>query len=295
MLLRLGESRVRTFSIAGLQLDVGRGDNLGRIGEEVRAAKLRLPWIDMAVVGELSAYGASPAQAEEPRGRAEGEFCRMARDNGIWLIPGSIFEKSGANIHNMTPVISPDGEVVARYRKLFPFYPYEQGIAPGDSFCVFEVPGIGKFGVSICYDIWFPEVTRTLAFQGAEVIINPSLTNTIDRDVELSICRASAAMNQCFVFNVNCAGDLGFGRSIVCGPGGEVMHQASVGREIFALELDLDNVARVRERGWHGLGQVLKSFRDSTLTFPPYEKDARSPAFEALGALEKPQTQNAKS
>lgn len=286
---------VRKFSIAGLQLDVGRGDNICRIDQEVRAAKRRLSWIDMVVIGELSAYGPSTDNAEDPAGRAETEFRRIARENGVWLIPGSIFERSGSQIRNMCPVIAPDGEVVARYRKLFPFYPYEQGVSPGNSFCVFEVPGVGKLGLSICYDIWFPEVTRTLVFEGAEIVINPSLTNTIDRDAELAIVRASAAMNQCFVFNVNGAGDLGLGRSIVCGPGGEVMYQAGAGREIFALELDLDYLTQVRERGWHGLGQVLKSWRDSTLRYPPYEKGARSPAFETLGALEKPRSDEASS
>ncbi len=172
---------------------------------------------------------------------------------------------------------------------MFPFYPYEQGVTPGDSFCVFDVPEVGRFGISICYDIWFPEAARTLAWMGAEVIINPSLTNTIDRDVELSIVRATAAQNQCYVFNVNVAGTLGFGRSIVCGPGGEVLYQAGPVREVFALELDLDYVQRVRERGWNGLGQVLKSFRDNTVAFPPYQQGARSPALDALGTLDKPQ------
>ncbi|MBI1329721.1 MAG: carbon-nitrogen hydrolase family protein [Alphaproteobacteria bacterium] len=278
---------MRTFSIAGLQLDVGKGDNVARICAEIRAAKKRLPWVDMIVVGELSAYGPATTNAEPRDGRAESEFRSVAREMNVWLIPGSLFERSGDVIYNTTPVIAPDGSIVTRYRKMYPFYPYEEGVTPGDAFGVFDVPGVGRFGLSICYDIWFPEITRTLAFQGVEVVINPSLTNTIDREVELSIVRANAAMNQCYVFNVNCAGDLGFGRSIVCGPGGEVMYQAGTSREIFALELDLDLAARVRERGWHGLGQVLKSFRDNKIQFPPYAEGARSETFEALGPLEK--------
>jgi predicted amidohydrolase len=171
---------------------------------------------------------------------------------------------------------------------MFPFVPYEKGVASGSTFCVFDIAGAGRFGLTICYDIWFAETTRTLAWMGAEALINPSLTNTIDRDVELAIARASAATNQLYVFNVNGAGRQGFGRSIVCGPGGEVMHQAGSGREIFAVELDLDSVARVRERGWHGLGQPLKSLRDSTMQFPPYANGARSPWLDALGPLEIP-------
>ena len=94
------------------------------------------------------------------------------------------------------------------------------------------------------------------------------MTNTIDRDVELAIARASAAINQCYFFDVNVAGPLGFGRSIVCGPGGEVIHQAGQVREVFPVEVDFDYVRRVRRRGWQGVGQVLKSFRDRAVDFP---------------------------
>ena len=206
----------------------------------------------------------------------------------VWLIPGSMFERSGADVFNTASVINPAGNVVARYRKVFPFYPYEEGVKAGDSFCVFDVPGAGRFGISICYDIWFPETTRALAWQGAEIVINTSLTNTVDRDVELSLARAAAASNQCYVFNVNGAGVLGYGRSIVCGPGGEVLYQAGAGREVLALELDLDQVRNVRERGWNGLGQVLKSFRDHPIAYPQYQQGAESTALGALGPLAKP-------
>ena len=71
---------------------------------------------------------------------------------------------------------------------------------------VFDVPSVGRFGVSNCYDMWFPETTRTLAAMGAEVILHPSMTNTIDRDVELAIARTNAAINQCYFFDINVAG-----------------------------------------------------------------------------------------
>jgi predicted amidohydrolase len=279
---------VRHFAIAGLQLDLDKGNNLDRVAAEVRAAKARLPWLDMVVLSELCAYGASIEFAEAEGGRAERAFTALAQEVGLWLIPGSHFTREGDAVANTALVIAPSGEIRARYRKMFPFVPYEKDIAPGDGFCVFDIAGAGRFGLTICYDIWFPETTRTLAWMGAEVLINPSLTNTIDRDVELAIARASAATNQCYVVNVNGAGRQGFGRSIACGPGGEVMHQAGSGREVFAVELDLDSVTRVRERGWHGLGQPLKSFRDREMQFPPYAKGARSPSLDALGPLELP-------
>ena len=119
-----------------------------------------------------------------------------------------ILEHHGV-VHNTTPVIDPSGQVVGRYRKMFPFLPYEADVVPGEEFLVFDVADVGRFGVSICYDMWFPETTRTLVAMGAEVILHPSHTTTIDRDAELAIARASAVMNQCYLFDVNGAGPIG--------------------------------------------------------------------------------------
>lgn len=279
---------MRRLSIAGLQLDLAKTGNLPLIREEIRSAKTRLPWIDLVVLSELAAHGTSTAAAERVPGPTEEEFATIAREYGVWLIPGSLFERDGGKIYNTAPVIDPAGTVVARYRKLFPFYPYEEGVTGGDKCCVFDIPGIGRLGLTICYDIWFPEVWRTLAWLGAEVILNTSLTNTVDRDSELALNRAAGASSQCYVFGVNSAGLQGVGQSIVCGPGGEVLYQAGSGRDIIAMALDLDVVAEVRRRGWNGLGQVLKSFRDHPLAWPPYAAGARSAALDDLGPLVKP-------
>jgi len=276
----------RGFGIAGLQLAHGPGDNLERIAAEVVAVSRRFPWVRMVLLGELCGFGASPDHAQCMPGDAERFLCELARRTGLWLVPGSLYELQGERIYNTTPVIDPQGRVVARYRKLYPFAPYERGVTPGDEFVVFDVPGAGRFGVSICYDMWFPETTRSLACLGAEVVLHPTMTNTIDRDVEIAMARASAASNQCYFVDINVAGDLGVGRSVVCGPGGEVVHQAGAGREIIAFEIDFGHVRRCRERGWQGLGQPLKSFRDHAVVFPAYgAARAESAALEALGPL----------
>jgi predicted amidohydrolase len=282
---------MRRFAIAGLQLELTKQDNLDILEHEVRLVKARFPWVDMVVWGELAAFGAGVDDAQPMPGPAEQRLRKMARDSGVWLVPGSLYETVDARVYNTTPVIDPDGNVVARYRKMFPFLPYEQGVAAGGEFVTFDVPNVGRFGVSICYDMWFPETTRTLAFQGAEVIIHPTMTNTIDRDVEIAIARANAASNQCYFVDINVAGRLGYGRSVICGPGGEVIHEGGTTREIIAVELDLDQVKAARERGWHGLGQVMKSFRDSDVAFPAHQVDAESEAMRALGPLRKPLSQ----
>jgi len=278
---------VSHLAVAGLQLDLQAGDNIARISDEVAALKRRMPWVELVVLGELSVFGPSTAAAQALPGEAEGRLQQVARDNQVWFVPGTLFERRGDEVFNTCPVIDPSGAVIARYRKSYPFLPYEAGVRGGDEWVVFDIPGAGRVGVSICYDMWFPETTRTLAWLGAEVIIHPSMTNTIDRDVEIAIARASAAQNQCYFLDICVGGHLGNGRSAVFGPGGEPIYEASSGRDIIALDLDLGHVRRVRERGWHGLGQTLKSFRDGPRSFPPYD-GSRSAALDALGPLLKP-------
>ena len=97
-------------------------------------------------------------------------------------------------------MLSPSGELVTTCVKTFPFLPYEVDVSAGDEACVFDVPGVGRFGIHICYDLWFPESSRELAMNGAEVILHPSLTDTCDRDVEKAMAIATAAQQQCYGF-----------------------------------------------------------------------------------------------
>jgi predicted amidohydrolase len=277
------------FGIAGLQLALSPGDNLEALALEVASVARRFPWVSMVVAGELCGFGANTGFAQCLPGDAESFLCELARKHKLWLIPGSLYEKCDGLVFNTTPVINPQGQVVGRYRKMFPFAPYERNVAAGAEFLVFDVPDVGRFGISICYDMWFPETTRSLCSLGAEVILHPTMTNTIDRDVEIAIVRASAATNQCYFVDVNVAGDLGFGRSVICGPGGEVIYQAAAGREVMAVEVDFGYLRRCRERGWQGLGQPLKSFRDNPVVYPAYNAArATSESLSKLGPLELP-------
>jgi deaminated glutathione amidase len=274
------------FAIAGIQMPISATEeNLSAMGRHLDMLMARYPWVQMAVFSELAAFGPLPQFAQALPGPAEASFQAMAARHGIWLLPGSLYEKKAGRIYNTAPVIDPRGAVVARYRKLFPFRPYEEATTPGADFVVFDVAEVGRFGVSICYDMWFPETTRTLAAMGAEVILHPTLTDTLDRDVELAICRASAAQNQCFWVDVNGLGAGGVGRSLIVGPAGDVLHQAGAAEEVMPLEIDLDRVRRQRDRGLHGLGQPLKSFRDSRLDFPVYGSGFDRSYLDSLGPL----------
>jgi predicted amidohydrolase len=280
---------MKPFAVAGVQMKVSA------VQSNVEMMKLKLditmnlyPWVEMVVFSELCGFGPLLHTAQEVPGLFEQEMQNMAKKYGIWLLPGSIFEKRDGLIFNTASVINPQGEVVTRYSKMFPFYPYEVGVTPGHQFCVFDVPDVGRFGVSICYDMWFPETIRTLAVMGAEVILHPTLTGTIDREIELSIARAMASVNQCFLFDVNGLDTGGSGCSIVCGPDGRVLYQAGSTEEIIPIELNIEQVKRSRELGILRLGQPLKSFRDHIGDFAIYQPGTPLPYLDSLGPLIKP-------
>jgi predicted amidohydrolase len=279
------------FAIAGIQMYVSAShSNIDTMAYRLDVLMTRFPWVQMVLFSELCAFGPLPGHAQPLPGPAEEAFCRMAARHRIWLIPGSLYEQLDGRIYNTTPVINPDGIVIGRYRKMFPIQPYEVDVAAGAEFLVFDVPEVGRFGVSICYDMWFPETSRTLAAMGAEVILHPTLTDTIDRDVELSIARATAATNQCYFFDINGAGDGGVGRSIIVGPSGYVIHQAQGGEETIPVEINLERVRREREVGILGIGQPLKSFRDRPVDFPVYRRDGVADAYlNSLGPIALPQ------
>ena len=173
--------------------------------------------------------------------------------------------------------------------KIYPFAPYESGIEGGDEICIFEIPDVGIFGMHICYDLWFPETSRALAMQGAQIIIHPSLTDTCDRNEEKIMARATAIQQQCYYFDVNAGGEQGCGQSIVIGPEGEVLTELGSSEEIALLEVDLESVNRIRQRGIKGLGQPLKSFRDNPKYF---ESNLNEQYLETLGKLEIPKKFN---
>lgn len=280
------------LGIAAIQIDADGNDNVELIERETRAAVKRFPWVDLVVFGELAAYGASTSRAEPPGGEFEQRMARLAESTGVYLVPGSYYQERDGEVFNVSSVFDPGGDIIARHDKFFPFLPYEKGVACGENYCVFDIPGIGRLGLAICYDMWFPEAMRTLSAKGAEAIILPTMTNTIDRDVELAIARANAAINQCFFIDVNCAGTLGNGRSVFYGPGGELIHESGEGRDVAALRLDLQQVRDARAEGWNGLGQVLKSFRDAPLAYPLHESAAARRADMAeLGDLELPKSE----
>jgi predicted amidohydrolase len=281
------------FAIAGVQMYVNAlQPNVDGMLHRLDVLMARFPWTQMVLFSELSPFGPLEQFKLPPENDIINQFCDAARKHKVWLIPGSMFLTSPDDglVRNTSLVIDPDGNVIRRYAKMFPFLPYESGIAPGTEFCVFDVPNVGRFGLSICYDMWFPETTRQLTSQGVEVLLHPVLTGTTDRDAELAIARATAAQFQCYVIDVNGLGAGGVGRSCIVDPTSLVLHQSQGQEDMFPIEIDLDMVRRQRETGMKGLGQVLKSFRDRAADFSVYDRTSGIDDYlKTLGPLQIPQ------
>jgi hypothetical protein len=106
--------------------------------------------------------------------------------------------------------------------------------------------------------------------------------------MELTIVKAMAAVNQAYVVDVNGVDGGGNGRSIIVDPEGLVLHQAGEVEELIPVELDLERAAHARRRGFKGLGQTLKSFRDRRVEFDLYKSRGHCAEYLAsLGRLEK--------
>lgn len=277
------------FAIAGIQMNLGHGSNLDAMRSRIDLTMHIYPWVHMVMFSELACFGPMLAHAQPLPGQAEAAFQDMARHHRIWLVNGSMYERREGGIYNTTSIINPEGEIVGRYRKMFPFLPLEQGVQAGSEFFSWDIDGAGKFGILNCYDMWFPETARQLTASGVEVILHPVMTHTIDRDVDIAISHATSAMMQTYIFDVNGLGAGGNGRSCVFDPSGRALFMGDATEQIIPIEIDLEQVRHSRERGFRGLGQMHKSFRDRPGDFPVYDRAAFDPAYlESLGALAAP-------
>jgi formamidase len=258
----------RSLFVAALQTAGVPGDldgTLAQFEQNVRALRSTFDGLQLVVAPELHLMALPPLLEED--GVAPGDIAvdvpgklterlgALARETGLWLIPGSVYEQAGDAVANTAVVLSPTGELVASYRKCFPWQPYET-TQPGTQTVCFDIDGVGRFGIAICHDGAFPEIFRSLAWQGAEAIFQVTLTGTSDRDAETVIARANAIVNQVSVVNVNAAAPVGNGRSLVIDAEGAVRYEAGVGEEVVTAVIDLDQVARVRERGSFGINRL---------------------------------------
>jgi formamidase len=271
----------RSLLVAALQTAGVPGDRdatLTQFAERVGALTSTFESLQLVVAPELHLMALPPLLEEgeaspiDVPGELTEQLADLARTHGIWLVPGSVYERVDGGVANTALVFSPAGELVTTYRKCFPWQPYETS-RPGTRVVTFDIPDAGRLGVAICHDGVFPEIFRQLAWLGAEAVLQLTLTGTSDRDAEVAVARANSIVNQVALVNVNAAAPVGNGRSVVVDAEGLIRYEAGVGEEVVTTVLDLDAVARVRERGSFGLNRLWEEMDrvGPGLELPMYE------------------------
>jgi formamidase len=292
---------MRTLTIAAIQTSPVPFDvaaSMDRFCSQVRAIRDTFDHVELVVVPELMLAAEAPLLqgradwmhqvAEAVPGPITDRVCELARETGLWLVPGSLYERGDdGNVYNTAIAVSPLGEIAATYRKVFPWQPYEQ-TTPGTEFVVFDIPDVGTVGLAICYDGSFPETVRQLAWLGAEVVIQPTLTTTRDREMELVCARANAWTNQVYVVNVNASDPAGVGTSCIVDPEGTVRQQAASGEEVLIDCLDLDAVSRARSHGTFGLNRPWDQIarHGAQVELPMYGSGIKTPPWHHSRAAE---------
>jgi formamidase len=272
----------RFFNVAAVQLscDPAVQDAAARTAAQLARIERYLdhvlnidPLVDLFVLPETIATGYDTqsweALAEPIPGPTSDFFCEQARRLGRWLCPGSMIRKrlGGGGTGNTALLISPAGEIVLQYDKTFIPYPWEPS-ERGNRFPVYEITGVGKVGLMICADTVIPEIARNLAFNGAEIILNPLCHGPFIGGLRhrIPVAQVRAMENQCYVVAVNQAVPQGMGHSVICDPEGRVLEELGEGESFTVASLNLDEVRRVRDHGSFAvLNQVLKMVRDCQL------------------------------
>ncbi len=201
--------------------------------------------------------------AQDLDGEIVGTLRDLARKHGVLLLGGTFPERrDDGRIHNTSVLVAPDGAVAAVYRKIHLFdvdlsgalggsYRESALVAPGSELVVADTPW-GGLGLSVCYDLRFPELYRELARRGARILAVPSaFTRETGRDHWEVLLRARAIENQAFVlapaqWGAHSAERASHGRSMIVDPWGVVLAQAPDRPCVITADLDLDHQERIR-------------------------------------------------
>ncbi len=203
------------------------------------------------------------ASARPVPGPFTDAFAAVARRHGAWILVGSLAETSPDpdRPYNTSVLIGPDGSIAATYRKIHLFdVAVDAGpvdvesarVSAGSEPCVVDVDGVAV-GLTVCYDLRFPELYRTLALAGAQVLTVPAnFTERTGRDHWEVLLRARAIENGAWVLAPSQIGgppgSPAYGRSMVIDPWGTVVAQAPDGVGIVRAEIDMDRVTAVRRQ-----------------------------------------------
>lgn len=230
------------------------------------------PRTDLILFPELYLNGVDPINWKDmaeviPDGEVTQSLIQKAQEVNMYIAPGSYFELGeDGNVYNTAILISPEGEVVLKYRKVFIPYPLEPS-HPGNEFPIYEIPNIGKVAFVICADAHYPEAVRNVALKGAEIILKPTLQGDwiggLRNHTPVAITRAIE--NQCYVVSSSQPSPIGMGDSVIVDPEGRIIEQLGVAESFTFATLNLNEVRRVREEGslgMFGFMKMLKEFKE---------------------------------
>jgi predicted amidohydrolase len=206
-----------------------------------------------------------PHIAEPVPGPTSDRLAEVARQRQMWVLAGGMLEAAGGKVFDSAVLLDPAGEIVARYRKIHLFdvdlpgqAPIRESdtITPGSDLVTHDLGGWCRVGLSICYDLRFPELYLELTARGADVLLVPAqFQEETGRDHWHALLRARAIENQCFVVAPAQWGSFGspdrprrsYGHSLVVDPWGRVVTEApGEGTGVWFADLDLGEVRRVR-------------------------------------------------
>ncbi len=250
-----------TVSLA--QIDVIRSDPETNLKKgEALIAEASLGQSDIICFPELWTTGLDWAASERIaalQGETIERISEMAKRYRIW-ISGSVLELNERGRPSNTHILfDPSGKRAGTYRKthLFSMLHEDEHMAPGNSLCLVDTPW-GLVGLSVCYDIRFPELFRTYAIKGAKIVISPMAFPYPRVNHWKVLVRARAIENQLYMIGVNRVGaeDLGkdgniayFGDSVIIDPWGETVIEAKEKEEeLVTASIDMDRVDEVRAR-----------------------------------------------
>jgi predicted amidohydrolase len=216
---------------------------LGRLDEAVTQGAELLVLPECAIPGYMfeSAEEALP-YAEEIPGPSTEALEEACNRTGAHVVCG-LLERDGDRLHNAAVLVGPDG-LVGSYRKThLPFLGVDRFVTPGDDLPVWDTP-LGRIGVEICYDLRFPEVTRTLALHGADIVCHPTNFPVAARVQTELITVARAAENRIFLLTANRCGQERWaefcGRSQIVDPYGvRLAETGTAGEALLVSDVDI--------------------------------------------------------
>ena len=221
--------------------------NLRRLDQICATAAARQ--VEVLVTPEMfaSGYGLTPEQvsrlAEDSGGPTEAAVAQIARRHRLAIVYGHPESAASGRPYNAATLVGPDGVVRGRHRKVHLFGDVDRALFSPSAQrpAAFDFDG-SRAGLLICYDVEFPEAVRRLAIDGARTVLVPTANMAGYEVVQQLLVRARACENGCGLVYANyCGADDLFeynGLSVICGPGGEVLAQASAqGEELIVADL----------------------------------------------------------